>query len=93
MYGLRLLYGSWNTSWARRRNASRPRPFERADVRAVEQDAAGGDGHQTQRRTAQGGLAAARFAHDREVLAALQGQRDVPDGAHGRLTRRSRGGR
>ncbi len=72
MRGLSELNGSWNTICACRRSGSRvlaPR------VSAVQHDAARGRLDQPQQRLAHGGLAAARFAHQRQRAPGLDRQR------------------
>ncbi len=56
--------------------------FERADILTVEQHATCSRRHQSQHGAPEGGLAAAGFADHGEVLASLEGQRHVPNGAH-----------
>ena len=79
--GFRLPNGSWKIICMRRRCGAMRRVAEPRDVRTVEHDRAVGRRHEAQDGLAERGLAAARFAHQPDRLAALQLERDAVDRA------------
>ena len=75
-------YGSWKMICIRRRYGRRSAPWSVGDVLAVEHDGAGGGVDEPQEQPPDGGLAAARLAHQAERLAALDDEIDAVHGAH-----------
>ena len=70
MRGFRLLNGSWNTTWMRRRNGRSLRGRHIVDPLAIQQHLAVGRLDQPQDGPADGRFAASGFADQRQRLAA-----------------------
>ena len=85
--GLRLSVGSWKTIWMRgaHREAREAPRRDRADVLAVEDDAAGGRVEQAHHHHRGGGLAAAGFADEPDALAPPHREGDAVDRPERRL--------